>query len=103
MATGTSTRLSLQGQGSVYVGSATVTVSALTHGASEDYSITDAAATVGSVISATPSNAMAEAHFGIVAAWVSANGTIKVRGANLDDTATLNGGANLIYYSIQKT
>lgn len=103
MATGTSTRLSFEGQGSVFPGSASVTVSALTPGSSEDYSITDANAKVGDVIFASPSNAMAEAKFAIALAWCSTAGTVKIRGLNSGASGNLTGGANTINYCILRS
>jgi len=97
-----STRLSYEGQGTTFIGSASITVAALTTGTQADYSITDANCAVGDVIAASPSNAMAEAHLGVVAAWVSAAGTIKVRIANLG-AGTLTGGANTVNYTVSRS
>lgn len=94
------TQLSLQGQGKIFVGSASVTVTALAAAAEEDYSITEANATVGDIVVASWDDAGAETGASIQAAWVSAAGTIKVRNSNLNASAGLTGGTRTIRYAL---
>jgi hypothetical protein len=95
-----STKLSLQGQGMLAVGSAAITIAAIADEASADYTISDANASVGDVISVSLANADMEAGLLVVGAWVSAANTISVRIAN-DSGGALTGGAATVYYSIQ--
>lgn len=94
-----STKLSLQGQGALFVGSGAITIAAVADEATADYSISDANAEVGDVVSASLANADMEAGLELVGAWVSAAGTIKVRVAN-DSGGALVGGAATVYYSL---
>jgi len=93
------TKLSLQGQGMIKHTAANITVSALAAGAEEDITISDSDAEVGDVVVASPVNAMAETGFAIVCAWVSANGSIKVRLSNVSGSS-LTGGTNSLKYAI---
>ena len=98
-----STQLSLAGQGTIYVGSGSITVAALAAAAEADYTISDDNAVAGDVVLASPANAMAEQGFSLVAAWVSASGTVKVRVSNLGGAGAqgaLVGGANTLYYAL---
>lgn len=88
------------GMGRVYIGSGSITVATLAAAAEADYTISDANALVGDVIIVSGANALMETGVGILGAWVSANGTIKIRIGNFNDSAALNGGANTMYYAI---
>lgn len=93
-------QLSLQGQGKIFVGSASVTISALAAAAEEDLSITESNATVGDVVMVTLPNAAVETGVGVVAAWVSTGGTIKIRVTNLNAAAALTGGAATVAFAL---
>jgi hypothetical protein len=92
--------LSFQGQGFLKISSSAETVSALAAGAEETLDITDSDAAVGDLVLVNPSNAGAESSLGIVAAWVSAAGTIKVRITNVHAADALTGGSRTFYYAI---
>lgn len=64
----------------------------------ETHTITDADALVGDVILVSP-NVAPEAGWAILAAWVDAAGSIKVKTANLGDAA-LTGGSLTLNYTI---
>jgi histidyl-tRNA synthetase len=82
--------------------SASVTVSTLAAAAEEEYTITDADATVGDIIVCSFDNAGMETGMCICGAWVSANGTIKVRVTNVNAAAALVGGSRTLRYQIMK-
>lgn len=82
-------------------GTIPVTLAATAAGAEEDVSLTIASATVGDMVLVTPLDASMETGVAIVGAWVSANGTVKVRISNLH-TSTLTGStANWQYCLIR--
>lgn len=93
-------KLSLQGQGSIIVGSAVLTVGTDAAAAETDYSITDANAAVGDIVLCSFDNAGMETGMSIAGAWVSAAGTIKVRTSNLNAAAALVGGSRTIRYAL---
>ena len=95
-----STRRHFQGKGKYFYGSGSITISSLAASAQEDLSISDSNAEVGDVISVTLANADMEDNLAVAAAWVSADGTIKIRIANLDTTNALTGGSATVYYTI---
>lgn len=93
-------QLSLQGQGKIFVGSASVTVSALAAAAEEDLAITEANALVGDVVMISFDNAGMETGLAVCGAWVSANGTIKVRISNTNAAAALTGGSRTVRFTV---
>lgn len=97
-----STQRHLQGNGGLYVGSASITISALSAGTEEDLSITDSNVAASDVICASIINAGMETGVGVVAAWCSTAGTFKVRISNFSGSG-LTGGATTLYYMIIKT
>ncbi len=92
----TGTALTLVAKGTI-----AVTVAAGLAAAEEDISLTIAAATVGDIVIVTPLNASMEAGVGIVAAWVSVNGTVKVRVSNFAGTTLTGSTANWQYCLIR--
>ena len=95
----TSTRRHFQGKGKYFYGSGSITIAALAAAAEADYTITDANAAVGDVISVSLANADMETGVAILGAWVSAAGTISIRIGNVH-TSGLTGGAATVYYTI---
>lgn len=91
-------QLSLQGQGKIFVGDASLAVGTDAAAAETDYSITEANAAVGDVVIASFDNAGMETGMSIVGCWVSAAGTIKVRTSNLNAAAALTGGTRTLRY-----
>ena len=91
-----------QGAGKRYVGSGSITISALAAGAEEDLTISDSNAEVTDVVCVSLANANMETGLGVIGAWVSAAGTIKIRFSNFSGGA-LTGGAATVYYSLEKT
>lgn len=81
-------------------GTVSLTQSALAAGAEEDLSGTVANAAVGDMVIVTPRDATAETGLAVVAAWVSAAGTIKVRTSNLNAVTALTSGAKTWDYML---
>lgn len=82
-------------------GTIAVTLAATAAAGEEDVSLTIAAATVGDMVIVTPLNASMETGVAIVAAWVSANGTVKVRISNLHTSSLTGSTANWQYCLIR--
>ena len=95
-----STRLNLLGQGTIYVGSGSITTSALAAGAEEDLTISDTNAKAGDVVAVSIINAKMETGMSIAAAWVSADGTISIRVSNLNGANALTNEAKTVYYTL---
>ena len=96
-----STKINFQGAGKLYMGSGSITVSALAAGAEEDLTISDSNAVVGMVVSnPTLLNAAMESNLAITGAWVSAAGVISIRIRNTHASNSLTGGATTAYYSL---
>ncbi len=104
MGAGTSKLRHSQGRDSLYVGTGTITTTALAAGAEEDLTITDSNAAVGDVCSVSPADSdAAETGMSIALAWCETAGTIKVRVSNLNAAAALTAEAKNVSYSIMKT
>jgi hypothetical protein len=97
-----STLCSFQGQGELYVGSGTVTISALAAAAEEDLTITDSNIATTDVVIGSFANADMETGVGVLGVWCSAAGTIKLRITNASGSG-LTGGSATFYYCIIKT
>lgn len=82
-------------------GTIAVTIAADAAAAEEDVSLTITAATVGDIVIVTPLNASMETGVGIVAAWVSANGTVKVRISNFNGSGLTGSTQNWQYCLIR--
>jgi hypothetical protein len=82
-------------------GTIAVTISALAAAAEEDISLTIAAATVGDMVLVSPLNASMETGVAVLAAWVSANGTVKVRVGNVSGSSLTGSTANWQYCLIR--
>lgn len=80
-------------------GTVSVTLAATAAAAEEDVSLTISGAAAGDIVIMTPLNASMETGVGIVAAWVSAANTVKVRITNLH-TSTLTGSTQSWSYCI---
>lgn len=72
----------------------TVTVTALAAAAEEIYTLTDSRVHVGDVIAVSPL-ATPEVGWGIVCAWVDAEGSIKVKASNFGAGALTGGSLDL--------
>lgn len=99
-----SSLLQFMGMGRVYVGSGSITTTALAAAGEEELTISDSNAAVNDVVHAhfdataaatggTPSVAMA---------WVSASGTIKVRVTNQHASTALDAGAKTVLYTLHR-
>lgn len=100
-----STKLSLQGQGRIQVGTGSITTTALAAGAEEALTISDTEAAVGDlVIAHLDATAAGTAGTPIIArAWVSAAGTITCTVSNLHASAALDAGAKGVIYALIRT
>ena len=83
-------------------GTISVTVAAGLAAAEEDVSVTITGAAAGDIVLMTPLNASMETGVGIVAAWVSAADTVKIRISNLSGS-TLTGSTAAWSYCIIKS
>lgn len=99
-----STKLSLQGQGALYVGSGSVTTTALAAAAEEALTISDSEAAVGDVVHAHfDATAAGTAGTPVIArAWVSAAGTITVTVGNLHASDALDAGEKTVLYTLTR-
>lgn len=95
-----SSRLSMQGQGAVFVGSSSIVVGTDAAAAESDYTIADANAAVGDIVMCSLDNAGMETGMSIAGAWVSAAGSIKIRTSNLNAAAALVGGTRTVRYAL---
>lgn len=82
-------------------GTIAVTLAASLAAAEEDVSLTIANATVGDMVIVTPLNASMETGVCICGAWVSANGTVKVRISNVSGSTLTGSTANWQYCLIR--
>lgn len=83
-------------------GTVSVTLAATAAAAEEDVSLTITGAAAGDIVIMTPLDAAMETGVAIVAAWVSAANTVKVRISNVNAAAALTGStANWSYCIIQ--
>lgn len=81
-------------------GSISVVISALAAAAEEDISLTITGATAGDMIFLSPLNASMETGVAIIAVWVSAADTVKVRISNVNAAAALTGSTQNWQYCI---
>lgn len=89
-------KLSLQGQGTIVVGSGSVNPGSISAASGADVTISDANALVGDAVCVSPA-ADLTAGIVIASARVSANGTIKVRFANITGSSATQGAVTLNY------
>lgn len=82
-------------------GTIAVTLAATAAAAEEDVSLTIADATVGDMVMVTPLNASMETGVAIIGAWVSANGTVKVRISNVNGSGLTGSTQNWQYLLIR--
>lgn len=82
-------------------GTVSVTLAATAAAAEEDVSLTISGAAAGDIVIMTPLNASMETGVGIVAAWVSAANTVKVRITNLHTSSLSGSTQNWSYCIIQ--
>lgn len=99
-----STLASYKGHGEMFYGSGDITIAAIVPEASADYTISDANAVIGQVVNVSIENAGMEASLVVMAAWVSAAGTISIRigNHNASGGANLTGSTSTVYYTLTK-
>jgi hypothetical protein len=78
-----------------------VTVSALNAAAEEDISVTISGAAAGDVVMMTPLDAAMETGVGVLASWVSATNTVKIRVTNASGSQLTGSTSNWSYLLIQ--
>jgi hypothetical protein len=102
-ATATSTTIGATGTALTLVkkGTIAVTLAATAAAAEEDVSLTITGAAVGDIVIMTPLDAAMETGVAIVAAWVSATNTVKVRVSNLHTSSLTGSTANWQYCLIR--
>lgn len=81
-------------------GTVSVTVAALAAGAEADVTVTVSGAAAGDIALVTPTNAAAETGLAIIACWVSAADTTKIRMSNVNAAAALVGSTEAWAYCI---
>ena len=82
-------------------GTVSVTLAATTAAAEEDVSLTVSGATVGDTVILTPPDAAMETGVAVLAAWVSAANTIKVRISNVSGSTLTGSTTNWAYCLIR--
>lgn len=97
-----SVKRNFAGNGDFYVGSGSVTTSALAAAGEEDLTISDTNVALGDIVFAAFDKAGAEdtGEPIIAKAWVSATGTITVTVANLHASAALDAQAQTVNYIV---
>lgn len=80
-------------QKAVKSGTVSVNPGTLAAGAELDISVTISGVAAGDIVQLMPPDAAMETGLGIVAVWVSAANTVKIRVTNLNAVAALVGGA----------
>jgi hypothetical protein len=82
-------------------GTVEVTVSALAAAAEEDISVTISGAAAGDIVCVTPLDAAMETGVGLIAAWVSAANTVKIRVSNFSGSSLTGSTANWSYMVVK--
>ncbi len=84
-------------------GTTSVVVAAIAAGAQADVSQTIASAVVGDTVIINPNNSAMETGLAILAAWVSANGTVKIRLGNVKASGSLTGSTSNWNYELMRS
>lgn len=92
-------QLSFQGQGKLFIGDISVTVSALAAAAEEVISLSISDAAVGDIVVMTPPEAAIEAGLSVLRAHCSAAGTVKLKVGN-DSGSGLTGSTESWKYCL---
>jgi hypothetical protein len=85
----------------VLKGTVAVTIGAIAAGAEADVEVTVAQAAAGDIVAVTPLNAAMETGVGILAAWVSEAGKIKIRFTNAHTSGLTGSTSNFSYLLIK--